>query len=148
MMNTQSGSFMDMSRVDTSKFECLKFEDNSIYYGETAWMDDKGQIVKPDEKGAKKKRHGVGVQMYLRPDNSILCKYEGNWVGGLKTGECVATYPDGSVYVGSLVNEQKEGFGKFIWPNQDQYTGNWEGDRMNGKGRFDHHQVINKVILG
>ena len=134
-------SFFDMSKVDTKGFECLKFEDNSIYYGETAWFDEQNKPCKQEDKGAKKKRHGKGVQMFLRPDNSILCKYEGEWVHGTKTGEGVSTYPDGSVYVGTMHNESKEGFGKFIWPNKDQYIGNWKGDRMNGVGRFDHHEV-------
>lgn len=35
----------------------------------------------------------------------------------------------------------KHGFGKFVWPNNDQYIGNWEEDKMNGFGKFVHHEV-------
>lgn len=48
----------------------------------------------------KKLRHGVGVQVFYRPDNSIMCKYEGHWVKGKKCGQGVTTYPDQSVFIG------------------------------------------------
>ena len=35
----------------------------------------------------------------------------------------------------------KEGFGKFVWPNQDEYIGSWKEDRMDGFGKFTHHEV-------
>lgn len=43
--------------------------------------------------------------------------------------------------LGSLKKDLKHGFGKFVWPNNDQYIGNWEEDKMNGFGKFVHHEV-------
>jgi hypothetical protein len=114
----------EFSKIDKSNFVCLKFEDSSIYYGEVALFDEQHNEVsesalkkyndefekklkeKPGQdqvkKLFKKKRHGSGVQMFTRSDGSILCKYEGQWECGFKSGEGVATYPDGSVYAGRL----------------------------------------------
>ena len=114
----------EFSNLDRTNFICLKFEDGSIYYGETAWFDDQNNeaseaaIKKYNEdfekklkenpgqdhtkKIFKKKRHGFGAQIFTRNDGSILCKYEGQWESGFKSGEGVATYPDGSVYAGKL----------------------------------------------
>lgn len=52
----------------------------------------------------KRLRHGVGVQVFYRPDNSIMCKYEGHWAKGKKLGQGVTTYPDQSVFVGKILN--------------------------------------------
>src|SRR3990167_7577507 len=78
--------------------------------------------------------------MYTRPDGSLLCKYEGDWIKGKKTGDAVVTYPDGSIYVGSLINDLKQGYGTFTWPNGDSYSGSWENDRMSGQGSFKHRE--------
>ena len=115
----------EFSKIDRSSFVCLKFEDGSIYYGEVAWFDEQNNEVSETaikkynedfekklkeqptqdhtKKIFKKKRHGSGAQMFTRHDGSILCKYEGQWDCGSKSGEGVATYPDGSVYAGMLV---------------------------------------------
>ena len=63
--------------------------------------------------------------MFLRPDNSVLCKYEGEWNMGKKHGQGTTSYPDGSIYAGESVDDLKHGFGRFIWPTNDEYTGNW-----------------------
>jgi len=34
----------------------------------------------------KKMRHGVGIQLFYRPDDSIMCKYEGHWKLGKRHG--------------------------------------------------------------
>lgn len=109
----------DLADKDTSNFECLTFKDDSVYYGEVGLFDREGNKVQaenedPEEvalakSGAVKegvvprlvnKRHGTGVQIFSNIDGSILCKYEGEWSCGLKEGQGVATYPDGSVYIG------------------------------------------------
>ena len=120
---TETAPFFDFSKVDKSGFVCLKFEDQSLYYGELSTFNEQGELVSEEvvskynqdfekkvkenpetshqKKIFKKKRHGTGAQIFLRPDGSVLCKYEGNWAAGLKDGDGVATYPDGSIYAGS-----------------------------------------------
>lgn len=133
-------SEFDFSSMDKSDFECLKFDDSSVYFGQVAWINDKGKIC-PKSEGKIKVRHGIGSQMFVAEDQSVLCKYEGQWKAGKKHGEGVISYPDGSVYAGCLENEMKEGFGKFVWPNGDEYNGSWVQDRMDGFGTFNHHEV-------
>ena len=41
---------------------------------------------------------------------------------------------------GELRGGQKWGYGKFVWPNGDEYEGNWSEDRMSGYGRFLHRE--------
>lgn len=119
----------DLSKMDTSHFECLSFQDGGVYFGEITVEADGSRL-----------RHGKGIQMYTRPDGSLLCKYEGEWVKGKKTGKALVTYPDGSIYDGTLINDLKEGYGTFIWPNGDSYSGSWESDKMSGQGTFKHRE--------
>lgn len=98
-----------MSKMDKTNFVNITFEDNSIYYGEVAWFNEEGEQVAPpsqdqtnntqqeealentdnaeiEDKLPKSKmlRHGNGAQIFLRQDNTVLCKYEGEWVQDAK----------------------------------------------------------------
>lgn len=130
---------MDFDDIDKSTFECLKFEDGSIYFGQTAWIDEHGKVV--HEQGKKKVRHGKGAQIFFTTDQSVLCKYEGDWVADRKEGVGMASYPDGSTYNGSLKADLKDGYGNFVWPNGSEYIGNWRDDRIEGHGTFKHYEV-------
>ena len=93
-----------MAKIDKTNFINITFEDNSIFYGEVVWYNEEGeQVPAPtedldntlnqentvdntdgkelEEKVPKSKmlRHGNGVQIFLRSDNTVLCKYEGEW---------------------------------------------------------------------
>ena len=63
--------------------------------------DEKIRKLEAEKAKVKKKRHGVGVQIFYRPDNSIMCKYEGHWDRNQKHGLGITTYPDQSVYIGN-----------------------------------------------
>ena len=57
----------------------------------------------------------------------ILLKY--------KTGK--GTYFDketGIKYTGDYLNNQKFGIGKLVWPNGEQYEGEFKNDKFNGNG--------------
>lgn len=43
-------------------------------------------------------------------------------------------YGNGSVYEGEVVNGQREGFGKIVFPDGGVYEGEWKNNKMNGKG--------------
>lgn len=130
----------EFESIDKSNFECLSFEDSSVYFGETAWVDEKGVLCQKD-KGKKKVRHGPGAQIFRASDGSVLCKYEGHWAMDTKDGEGMLSFPDGSIYAGTLKKDKKHGHGKFIWNNGDEYIGAWVEDRMEGFGTFKHHEV-------
>lgn len=149
-----------MAKIDKTSFVNITFEDNSIYYGEVAWFNEEGEEVpapaEEDSSGenqegsqnpngedlekvpkAKISRHGNGAQIFLRQDNTVLCKYEGEWIKDSKYGNGLTMYPDGAIYAGSLNSlEKKEGYGKYVWPSGDSYNGTWGNDKMDGPGVF------------
>ena len=149
----------DLSKLDKSNFVNIKFSDNSIYYGEVAWFNESNEQVQAPSLNQsnisdpqnpsntetdnqytlnkpKMLRHGNGAQIFLRQDDTVLCKYEGEWKLDLKSGNGVTMYPDGAWYYGILNNEEKEGYGKYVWPNGDCFNGTWKNDRMDGPGVF------------
>ena len=146
----------DLTKVDKTNFVNIKFMDNSIYYGEVAWFNDLGEQVPAPAKDSPKEnpetpsddqtpqnldkprmmRHGNGAQIFLRQDDTVLCKYEGQWQFDLKQGIGMTMYPDGAWYSGSLLKEEKDGYGKYVWPNGDSYNGTWKLNRMDGPGVF------------
>lgn len=94
-------------------------------------------------------------------------KYEGNFTDGKTTGDFTATYNNGEVYIGQLVNSIRQGKGKLIYGKEDnrdyyegdwdngnrhgegtlvwksgaRYTGQWGSDLFNGKGRYDYAET-------
>ena len=107
----------DFTELDKSKFKCFKFPNGNIYYGETATINEKNELVtdKDREKTQtqeqitqnqnaeeepvhtyKEVRHGNGVQLYEVDDVKCKCKYEGTWYMDKKHGRGVAHFPDGS----------------------------------------------------
>ena len=144
----------DFTEIDKSKFKCFKFPNGNIYYGETAIINEKNEIVTEKEKAQaqeqaaqgeeeqnhtyKEVRHGNGVQLYEVEDLKCKCKYEGTWCMDKKHGRGVAHFPDGSSYEGDFKNDKFEGVGKFIWKNGHVYIGSWEDGKMNGIGEFKH----------
>ena len=149
----------DFTELDKSKFKCFKFPNGNIYYGETATINEKNELVtdKDREKTQtqeqitqnqnaeeepvhtyKEVRHGNGVQLYEVDDVKCKCKYEGTWYMDKKHGRGVAHFPDGSSYEGDFKDDKFEGVGKFIWKNGHVYIGNWKDGKMNGIGEFKH----------
>ena len=58
----------DIPSMDKSHWVCLKFPDNSIYFGEVAYFNEKGEETAEtedqellDQGKVKKMRHGFGV---------------------------------------------------------------------------------------
>ena len=46
------------------------------------------------------------------------------------------TWEDGKTYIGSYVNDKKQGFGKLIWNNNKYYEGNWDNNKQHGEGLY------------
>ena len=144
----------DFTELDKSKFKCFKFPNGNIYYGETAIVNEKNEIVTDKDKDKDKEqqpneeeqqnvvlkevRHGNGVQLYDIEDIKCKCKYEGSWAFDKKHGRGVAHFPDGSSYEGDFKNDKFEGNGKFIWKSGHVYIGSWKDGKMDGIGEFKH----------
>ena len=134
----------DINEFDKSTFKCIKFSNTSIYYGQIAYFDlttnkevDIDDIIaKEDPERYTKKRQGAGVQIFHKPDNTIISKYEGMWVADKMQGEGVLLYPDQSLYAGKLVDGQRNGIGRYVWASGDTYDGNWKSNKMHGLGCF------------
>ena len=65
------------------------------------------------------KRHGNGKLTCLVPNGKAV--YEGAWVHGAATGECVLRYPSGVIYSGRVEDSFPHGFGKLIVPSNVPY---------------------------
>lgn len=46
MARLEDTSIFDIRTVDKSNFVCVKFPDSSMYYGEMAYFDQAGQLVR------------------------------------------------------------------------------------------------------
>lgn len=89
----------------------------------------------------KRVRHGVGVQLFLNSDGSVLCKYEGFWDRDRKHGEGRCYFPDKSSYFGQMKYDVMDGYGQYTWANGSMYQGNWKNGRFEGGGKFIHQDV-------
>lgn len=66
-------------------------------------------------------------------------KYTGQWnkTTGMREGQGKEVLPDGTVYEGQFVADQKRGKGKLTWPGGESfYEGEWRHDKYQGKGKL------------
>ena len=45
---------------------------------------------------------------------------------------------DGGLYTGQMIDDQRDGYGIFIWPDGARYEGYWQANQMNGTGKLIH----------
>lgn len=88
----------------------ILMKNGDSYYGE--WKNDKF--------------HGLGS--YLSKDST----YYGDWKNGLQEGFGTIQYNDGSYFEGKFIKGTRNGNGKLIVPNGDQFIGEWKGDQFKG----------------
>ena len=55
----------------------------------------------------------------------------------LKNGMCVHRYPDGSLYVGEMLDSAPHGKGEMVAINGDRYKGEWENGKRHGMGELE-----------
>ena len=60
--------------------------------------------------------------------------YTGNFLNGIRSGQGVMLYTDGSKYEGSWENDMKSGSGTFTWQEGHVYIGEFKNDMMSGTG--------------
>jgi hypothetical protein len=81
-------------------------------------------------------RNGKGVYTYV--DGSV---YEGKYVDNIRNDDKASMtikYSDGTfdVYIGSFINDSREGQGSYTWANGDNYVGNFTSNNMDGEGTY------------
>ena len=65
--------------------------------------------------------------------------YEGAWRDDKACGHGKATYPNGDIYVGDWLDDERSGWGLYTVAScKDVYEGAWEADRIHGKGRYSY----------
>lgn len=79
----------------------------------------------------KGKRDGIGVATW--PDGS---SYIGQWRADSTHGKGIYVKSDGERYEGDWAGGRREGAGKSFWPDGSKYEGQFMNDRPHGRGRF------------
>ena len=74
--------------------------------------------------------HGKGVYTFADGE-----KIDGEFKRGVAFGHCTISYTDGSVYVGSVVSDERDGKGELTTASGDKvYRGSWSKDKKHGPG--------------
>lgn len=73
-------------------------------------------------------------QLIPIPVASSLVSYTGSWAVGLKHGEGLAVYEDGTVYHGSWNGDKMHGQGELVSKDGSSYVGSFVADRFSGHG--------------
>lgn len=144
----------------------LTFKNGDVYegsfhydrmWGNGTYKYQNGDIYEGEFKNNKK--HGTGKYTFTNGD-----VYEGSFENDLRNGYGKYTYSDGSVYegeykdnkrnddnasmticyedgtkdvyIGSFVNDSREGHGCYTWASGDSYEGNFSANNINGHGIY------------
>lgn len=102
----------------------INYPDGNLYIGSLI-------IISYSSPFPKYNRHGKGA--YTLANGT---RYEGEFLNDKLVGEAKINYPDGSIYVGSVLNGKPHGRGVYIYSNGDRY----EGEFIDGK-RVDHLEI-------
>mmetsp|Transcript_19379 Transcript_19379/g.33030 ORF Transcript_19379/g.33030 Transcript_19379/m.33030 type:complete len:268 (+) Transcript_19379:48-851(+) len=106
----------------------LKYADGRISNG--IWKN--GTIIYEGELADNGEPHGRGRWTY---SNGF---YEGEWKNGLRHGEGMYKWTDGSSYSGQWKDDKKHGVGVKKWPDGSSYDGEWRENKKHGKGTKRH----------
>lgn len=76
--------------------------------------------------------------MQSHPLHRATCRYEGEWVGGVRHGHGTLRYASGDVYTGGWVAGHRHGSGRLTCANGDCYSGGWSQDTKHGSGQYTY----------
>ena len=99
------------------------------YFSEGVTMDWEGSCVDG-------KANGIG-KLTKFIDGELESTYEGEYKNGVKVGQGIITYADGTVQTGKFVNGQMMGEGVMIYEDGSKYVGNFINSSLHGFGTFD-----------
>ena len=51
---------------------------------------------------------------------------------------------DGRSYTGEYVQDMKDGYGVFTWPDGRQYKGGWKNGKQHGAEKYQYEYLFNK----
>ena len=60
----------------------------------------------------------------------IICRYEGNWVDGIKQGAGKYTFGSGDVFTGTYENNVRHGEGKLVKADGEERSENWKEGKL------------------
>ena len=127
----------EKTRISNSSF---RFKNGDRYVGELIQNKPNGEGRFTSAKGVSYlgywkngNPNGMGTEIY--PDHKG--KFQGEYENGVKTGYGKITFEDGSIYEGSMINNDVEGYGILFWPDQKVYRGLWKANKMSGKGKME-----------
>jgi hypothetical protein len=135
----------DFKTADRTTWVLLKGPDDSMYYGEVALLDDKGQVSRRTEADLAPNqtlvRHGLGIQVYSKGS-----RYEGSWAKNKRHGQGRMVHDDGSVYTGSYKNDLKSEQG-VLERKGLRYEGSWKSGKFDGTGCLEYEGKVIKGIF-
>lgn len=97
--------------------------------GKGKYIYNNGYIYEGDFVGGN--RSGLGI---LTSPNGDF--YEGMWANDQFNGQGTYKWADGSKYTGEWKNGVQDGYGIFFYTNGDKYTGYFRNNKFNGKGKY------------
>lgn len=96
----------------------MKFADGVEYTGN--WVDGK--------------RHGAGVQRWIKAAPGGLVRYEGEFKENMLDGRGTLTFENGTVYDGEFRNGLRHGQGRQTFADGGVYEGSWDANKRSGFG--------------
>ena len=84
----------------------------------------------------------IGKIIYINPKEYF---YEGDMLNNKRNGMGKILYINGDEYIGEWKNNKKEGNGTMLFNNNDIYIGKWNNDKIEGEGlyQFNDGNIIN-----
>ena len=74
-----------------------------------------------------------GIDIATYPDGT---KYVGEWKDGIPNGQGTLTYLDGRKYIGEFKDGIPNGQGSFTYLDEGKYVGEFKNDKAHGQGTF------------
>lgn len=126
------------------------WKDGTKYYGEfrNNEITGKGKYEWTDKStylGYVKNGMRDGEGKYVNKAEGV--EYNGEWQNGLRHGEGILKYKNGSIYEGQWAYGQKSGKGKMTYASGNYYDGEWKNNKRNGEGVM-HWKTTNEKYTG
>ena len=118
----------------------LTFADGLIYEGEFKNNKNQGNLKAYDKNGnivfdgtINEKGESTGFTIHKDKSGNL---YEGYIINNLKEGKGKFTFANGNVYEGEFKDDIRHGYGTFTFADGDVYVGDFKDDIRNGYGKF------------
>ena len=94
------------------------------------------KLIETNKENIPQSNEDEEIQKIIKNNNSTIIKehFEGNLIDNKKEGKGKYYYTNGDIYDGEFKNDLKEGNGTLYYANGDKYTGQFKNDLINGKG--------------